>query len=54
MTAYKLKDSNTVVTRKSSISNAGDSDFEEVRLFITIGEIKQWAQEIELMGLDEE
>lgn len=48
MTANKLN-SNTVVTRKSDIHNTKVSNFQEVRLFIAMGEIKQWTQEIELM-----
>lgn len=54
MTAYKLKDSKTVVSRKDALQNTQDSDFEEVRLFVGVDEVKQWAEEIELMELDEE
>lgn len=52
--AYKLKDSETVVTQKSLIVGAKDEDFTEVSLIISMEEIKGLAEEIELMGLDEE
>ncbi len=54
MKAYKLNDSDTIVTKKSLIHNAKDTDFTEVSLIISNDEIKEWAEEIELMGLDEE
>ena len=52
--AYKLNNSDTVVARKSAIINTKDTDFTEVRLIIPISNIKEWAKEIELMGLDED
>jgi hypothetical protein len=52
--AYMLKDSFTIVTQKSMIHNAKDTDFTEVTLILSMDEIKEWAEEIELMGLDEE
>ena len=54
MRAYKLNDSDTIVTKKSLIIGAKDSDFTEVSLIISMDEIKEWAEEIELMGLDDE
>ena len=54
LTAYKLNNSDTVVTQKSAIRNNKDTDFTEVRLIIPISNIKEWAKEIELMGLDED
>lgn len=45
--AYKLKDSNTVVTNKASIIGAKDEHFEEVSLIIPAEEIRQWAEELE-------
>lgn len=52
--AYKLKDSDTVVTQKSLIVGAKDSEFTEVSLVVSIKEIKYWAEEIEMMELDDE
>lgn len=52
--AFMLKDSDTVVTQKSLIHNAKDSDFIEVSLIVSMDDIKQWSEEIELMGLEEE
>lgn len=48
--AYKLNDSDMIVTQKSLIFNVKDSDFTEVSLIISIDEIKEWAKEI----MDEE
>lgn len=45
--AYKLKDSDTVVTNKASIIGAKDEHFEEVSLIISAEEIRQWAEELE-------
>lgn len=52
--AYKLNGSNTVVTKKSLMHGAKDSDFTEVSLIISMDEIKEMAEEIESLGLDEE
>jgi hypothetical protein len=52
--AYKLNDSNIVVTKKSLIHNAKDADFTEVRLIASLEEIKEWVEEIELLELDDE
>lgn len=52
--AYKLNDSDTVVTQKSLIVGTKDTDFTEVSLIVSMDEIKQWAEEIELLGLEEE
>lgn len=54
ITAYKLKENNTVVTRKSMVRNVKDDDFTEVELIISMDEIKEWAEEIEMLGLDDE
>jgi hypothetical protein len=43
-----------VVTNKSSISNTKDEDYEAVTLIIPVQTIKEWNEEIELMGLDDE
>jgi len=52
--AYKLKDSDTIVTKKSLINGTKDSDYTEVTLIISMDEIKEWAFEIEMLELDEE
>lgn len=54
MKAYKLNDSETIVTRKSLIVGAKDDDFTEVTLIVSKEDIKGWAEEIELIGLDDE
>ncbi|MDE1407082.1 hypothetical protein NSQ93_22160 [Bacillus sp. FSL W8-0445] len=51
---YLLKGKNRAVTDKSIIADAKDEDFEEVQIAIPLKQIKNWAEEIELMGLDEE
>lgn len=52
--AYLLKDSSMVVLNKKQINNTEDSDYEEVTVAIPMETIKDWAAEIDLMGLDEE
>lgn len=52
--AYKLKESDTIVTQKSLIKGTKDTDFTEVRLIISMDEIKEWAEEIEMLGLGDE
>ena len=47
MLAYRLKDSDVVVTKRSHIRNTRDSDFEIVRLIISEEEIREWAEEAE-------
>lgn len=54
LNAYLLKDSNTVVTQKSFVENVTDSDFTEISLIISMEEIQEWAEEIEMLGIDEE
>lgn len=54
MTAYKLKDSNTIVTQKSIIENTTDEDYEQVDLIITADEIMMMNDEIQLLGLVED
>lgn len=54
MTAYKLKDSNTIVTQKSIIKNTTDEDYEQVDLIITADEIMMMNDEIQLLGLSED
>lgn len=54
LNAYLLKDSNTVVTKKSFVENATDTDFTEISLIISKEEIQAWAEEIEMLGLDED
>lgn len=51
---YLLKGKNRVVTDKLIIADVRDEDFEEVQIAIPVKQIKNWAEEIELMGLDEE
>lgn len=54
LNAYLLRDSNTVVTQKSFVENATDTDFTEISLIISKEEIQAWAEEIEMLGLDED
>ncbi|GIN25456.1 MULTISPECIES: hypothetical protein [Bacillota] len=49
---YLLKGKNRVVTDKLIIADVRDEDFEEVQIAIPVKQIKNWAEEIELMGLD--
>ncbi|KYC77104.1 hypothetical protein B4092_4841 [Bacillus licheniformis] len=51
---YLLKGKNRVVTDKLIIADVRDEDLEEVQIAIPVKQIKNWAEEIELMGLDEE
>jgi len=51
---YLLKGKGRVVTDKSIVVDVKDEDFEEIQIAIPVNQIKNWAEEIELMGLDEE
>lgn len=47
--AYLYNES-TVVLEKSAITNAKDEDFKEVTLLIPAEQIKDWYEELDLMG----
>ena len=49
--AYKLNDSDTIVTQKIFNCWCEDTDFSVVSLIVSI---KEWAEEIELLSLDDE
>lgn len=51
--AYRLKNSNTIVTKKSIIQGTTDDDYEQVDLIISADEIMMMNDEIELLGLVE-
>lgn len=52
--AYKLKESDTIVTQKSLIQGTKDADFTEVTLIVSMDEVKEWAEENEMLGLDDD
>lgn len=49
--AYLLKDRGHVVLDKSHVKNANEDEFEEITIVISLNQIKQWMEEIELLGL---
>ncbi|MGD1416465.1 hypothetical protein [Bacillus stercoris] len=51
---YLLKDVGRVVTDKAILTDVKDEDFEEVLITLRMSEIKDWAEEIDMLGLDEE
>ncbi len=54
LNAYKLKNSNTVVTDPDSVDGTSQEDYETVSLVIPMQSIKEWAEEIEMLGLDDD
>ena len=44
----------TVVLNKSDIRNAKNEDFTKIRIFINEDDIKQWAEELDILEDNEE
>lgn len=49
-----LYQGSTVVLNKSDIKNAKNEDFTEVSIFINEDNIRQWAEELDMLEDDEE
>ncbi|CAM3778356.1 hypothetical protein [Alkalicoccus chagannorensis] len=52
--AYLIKGTEKVVIQKSMAPDVSEDGFQEVMVFVPMDEIKMWAEEIEMMGLDED
>lgn len=53
LNAFLYQDS-MVVIEKKYIHGAKDDDFKPVRLVVSLDDIKEWSEEVELLGLEEE
>jgi hypothetical protein len=51
---YKIQKAYLLKDRPSVVFNKPREEFEEVNVCISMLLIKEWAEEIEMMGLDEE
>ncbi|MGM9987360.1 MAG: hypothetical protein ACI35O_09050 [Bacillaceae bacterium] len=52
--AFLVPSENLVVTDKSVVEGIRDTEFIEIELALQMSDIKEWAEEIEMLGLDDD